>query len=51
MRIIVVGCGKIGRAIIERLVAEKHNVLAMDNNPAVVENITNAYDVMGLCAN
>ncbi len=50
MRIIVVGCGKIGRAIIERLVAEKHDVLAMDNDPSVVENITNAYDVMGLCA-
>ena len=51
MKIIVVGCGKIGRAIIERLVAEKHDVLAMDNNPEVVENITNACDVMGLCAN
>ena len=51
MKIVVVGCGKIGRAIIERLVAEEHDVLAMDNNPAVVESITNAYDVMGLCAN
>ncbi|MBO5224740.1 MAG: Trk system potassium transporter TrkA [Clostridia bacterium] len=51
MRIVVVGCGKIGKAIIQRLVAEKHDVLAMDNNPAVIESITNAYDVMGLCAN
>lgn len=50
MRIVVVGCGKIGRAIIQRLVAEKHDVLAMDSDPSVIESITNAYDVMGMCA-
>ena len=51
MKIIVVGCGKIGRTIIENLVAEGHDVTAVDNNPEVIEDITNNYDVIGLVGN
>ena len=51
MKIIVVGCGKIGKAILSRLVAEKHDVVVVDNNPEVIESIANTYDVIGLCAN
>lgn len=51
MKIIVVGCGKIGKAILSRLVAEKHDVVVVDNNPEVIESIANTYDVMGICAN
>ena len=46
MRVIVVGCGKIGNAIIERLVSEGHDVIAVDKNKAVIETISNIYDVM-----
>lgn len=49
MRIIVVGCGKIGTAIISSLVAEGHDVVALDNDPDILNNITNTYDVMGIC--
>jgi len=51
MKIIVAGCGKIGESIIKSLVEENHEILAIDNNPDVIEEITNIYDVMGICGN
>ncbi|MBR2042908.1 MAG: Trk system potassium transporter TrkA [Clostridia bacterium] len=51
MKIIVTGCGKIGTEILCCLVAEGHDVVVIDNNPAVVEEITTIYDVMGVCGN
>lgn len=51
MRIIVVGCGKIGSTIVESFVAEGHDVVVMDNNPAIVTEMTNIYDVIGVCGN
>lgn len=51
MKIIVNGCGKIGVTILENLVTEGHDVVAIDNNPEVLENVTNIYDVMGVCGN
>ena len=49
MNIIISGCGKIGSTIIASLVAEGHNIVAIDNNPAVITELTNIYDVMGIC--
>ena len=51
MKIVVVGCGKIGSAIIASLVKEGHDIVAVDRNQTFVNNITNIYDVMGLCGN
>lgn len=51
MKIIVAGCGKIGSAIISSLVAEGHDVVAIDNNDIALSNVTNVYDVMGVCGN
>lgn len=51
MKIIVNGCGKIGKTILSSLVAEGHDVVAIDNNPQVLDEITNVYDVMGVCGN
>lgn len=51
MDIIIAGCGKIGEAIISNLVAEGHNITAIDKDPDVIENITNIYDIMGVCGN
>ena len=51
MRIIVVGCGEIGETILSGLVAEGHDVVAMDENGAVLDAITNIYDVIGVCGN
>ena len=51
MKIMIAGCGKIGTTIIESLVAEGHSVIAVDNDPAVISEITNIHDVMGVCGN
>lgn len=51
MNIIINGCGKIGQAVLADLVAEGHDVVAIDINPKVIEEITNIYDVMGVCGN
>ena len=51
MKIIVSGCGKIGSTIIASLVAEGHDVVVLDNDPEVVTEMTNIYDVMGVCGN
>ena len=46
MNIMVVGCGKIGTTILESLVEEGHDVTAVDNDPAVLAEVTNIHDVM-----
>lgn len=51
MKIIVVGCGKIGTTIVSSLVLEGHDIVAVDNLPSVISEITNVYDVMGVCGN
>lgn len=51
MNIIVIGCGKIGTAIIENLANEGHNLIAMDTNRAALSEVTNVYDIMGVCGN
>lgn len=49
MKIMVVGCGKIGLAIIKALIAEGHDLTVMDSDPKVIAEITNIYDVMAIC--
>ncbi len=49
MRIIVVGCGKIGISILSSLVGEGNDVVAIDASPKVIEEIGNIYDVMCVC--
>lgn len=51
MKIIVSGCGKIGSTILASLVAEGHDVIALDSDPAVITEMTNIYDVVGVCGN
>ncbi len=51
MKIIVVGCGKIGSAIIESLVEEGHDITAIDIDQNVINDTNNIYDVMGVCGN
>lgn len=51
MKIIVAGLGKIGATLVASLVNEGHDVVVIDHDPQVVEDITNIYDVMGVCGN
>lgn len=49
MKITVVGCGKIGCTVINALLTEGHEIVAIDNDPDVISDITNIYDVMTVC--
>ncbi len=51
MKIIIVGCGKIGKSMIQSLTAEGHDVLIVDKNVATLNETTDVYDVMGVCGN
>ena len=50
MRIVIVGAGKVGMALTKQLSVE-HNVTVIDENPQLIDNIINVYDVMGICGN
>ena len=51
MNIIIVGCGKVGSALVERLAGEGHNITLIDKDAAKIQAVTNMYDVMGLVGN
>ena len=51
MKIIVVGCGKVGSALAAQLSEEGHDVSVVDKNPQVVNDVSSNYDVMGIVGN
>ncbi len=51
MNIVVVGCGKIGTTVVSSLDSEGHDVVAVDTNPAVIDEISDIYDVICICGN
>lgn len=51
MKIVVVGLGKVGRALTAQLAAEEHDLVVIDQNPEIIENIVNIYDVRGVAGN
>lgn len=51
MKVVVVGLGKVGRNILQCLVEERHDIVAIDENAETVQDIVDRYDVKGLCGN
>ncbi len=51
MNILIVGCGKIGSTILASLTAEGHDITAVELDRDTLAEITNVYDVMGVCGN
>ena len=51
MKIVIAGCGKIGSTVLGSLVAEGHDVIAIDSDSKVLEELTNIYDIMTICGN
>ncbi len=51
MKIIVIGCGKIGTALVGSLSAEEHDIVVIDSDRKVLEEMNNIYDVMCVCGN
>lgn len=46
MKIIIVGCGKVGFTLAEQLTAEKHDVVVVDTNYKKLRAVTDSIDVM-----
>lgn len=51
MRIVVVGLGKVGRALTAQLAEGGYDLVVIDQNPEIIENIVNIYDVRGVVGN
>ncbi len=51
LKIIIVGCGKVGSTLVEQLVLEGHDITVIDTNISKIEELTNLYDIMGLEGN
>ena len=51
MKIIVVGCGKVGSALVAQLSEEGHDISVIDVDTRALTEVTNNYDVMGLIGN
>ena len=51
LKIIIVGCGKVGRTLVDRLSKEGHDIVIIDKNQDRIDNLTNLYDIMGIQGN
>ena len=51
MNIVIIGAGKIGKAVTEHLSGEGHNITVIDTNVKVVDEVVNNFDVRGVCGN
>ena len=51
MNIIIVGCGKVGRTLVEQLSNEDHDIVVIDENPEKVQSISDDQDAMGITGN
>lgn len=52
MNIIIAGCGKVGEKLVEKLCLEnEHNITVIDTDNAVLNDVVNRYDVLGVVGN
>ncbi len=51
MKIIIVGCGKVGVTLAERLNAENHDITLIDKDAATLRTVADRIDVMGVEGN
>ena len=51
LKIIIVGCGKVGRTLVEQLSKEGHDITIVDQDSSMIQQMTNLYDVMGIEGN
>ena len=51
LKIIIVGCGKVGTTLVERLSKENHDITVVDIDPQIVQRVAGTYDVMGIPGN
>lgn len=48
MKIIIVGCGKVGTTLAEQLSSEGDDIVVIDQNYEKVQSVSNAFDILGV---
>ncbi len=51
LKIIIVGCGKVGTTLVEQLSQEGHDIIIIDKDAKRVQKLTDVYDIMGIVGN
>ena len=51
MKIVIVGCGKVGTSIARELISEGHEISVVDNNRKAVNRLSESLDVLGIEGN
>ena len=51
MKIIIVGCGRVGQTLAEKLNSDGNDVTVIDLNSDKINEVTSKYDVMGIVGN
>ena len=51
LKIIIVGCGKVGQTLVAQLIKEGHDITLIDSDAQTIQELTNLYDVMGIVGN
>ncbi len=51
MKIVIVGCGKVGTSIARELISEGHEISVVDNNRKAVNRLSETLDVLGIEGN
>ena len=51
LRIIIVGCGKVGHTLVEQLSQEGHDITIVDRDAQRTQALANLYDIMGVQGN
>ncbi len=51
LHIIVVGCGKVGSTLVQRLMQDEHDITVIDQNPVRVGQLTDRFDISGIVGN
>ncbi|MGN0984168.1 MAG: Trk system potassium transporter TrkA [Gemmiger sp.] len=51
MKIVIVGLGKVGKALTKQLAKDQHDIVVIDPHSELVQNVGNIYDVRGVIGN
>lgn len=51
LKIIIVGCGKVGTTLVEQLSKEGHDIVIIDQDAETIHELAGIYDIMGIVGN
>jgi len=51
LKVVIVGCGKVGQTVVEKLSDEGHDITVVDTNAEKIKALAEQYDIMGIVGN